>query len=344
MQGSVGIPQGLLYYKYGPAWTTFFERLGYSVVLSPSTNQSILARGVELGENELCLPVKLYFGHVAALDGKVDYIFVPRIVSVDRHEYTCPKLLALPDITKVHGFTSTLLAPTFNLRLGRKRLLEECYRFGRTLSDDPLRVATAVAAAFAELHAHEKRLHSGELLRLDPLPEPASGAVADRPLRIGVAGHAYNVYDPITSQDLLRRLNARGAEVITSDMVSPRDVDRAVADLPKALFWTYEKELVGAVRHWVKNDMVDGVIQMLSFSCGPDSFVQVLIEDSVHELAEGENGAKVPLMSLVIDEHTGAAGMVTRIDAFMDMLSRKPRLTTVAATEATTGTTPGAAA
>jgi predicted nucleotide-binding protein (sugar kinase/HSP70/actin superfamily) len=344
MLGSVGIPQGLLYYKYGPAWATFFERLGYSVILSPSTNRTILARGVELGENELCLPVKLYFGHVAALDGKVDYIFVPRIVSVDRHEYTCPKLLGLPDITKIHGFTSELLAPTFNLRLGRKRLLQECYRFGRTLSDEPVRVAAAVAGAFAELYAHEKRLRSGELLQLEPLPEPPPGAVVERPLRIGVAGHAYNVYDPITSQGLLRRLNARGAEVITSDMVSPRDVDRAVADLPKALFWTYEKELVGAVRHWIKNDMVDGVIQMLSFSCGPDSFIQVLIEDSVRELSHAENGEKVPLMPLVIDEHTGEAGMVTRIDAFMDMLARKPRVGTVARAEAAVGTTPGAAA
>lgn len=318
MPGTVGIPQSLLYYRYGPAWATFFEHLGYQVVVSPPTTEAVLARGVELGDNELCLPVKVFFGHVAALDGTVDCIFAPRIVAVDRHEYTCPKLLALPDITRVHGFTSTILGPTFNLRLGRVRLLKDCYRFGRTLSDDPVRVAGAVASAAKTLRAHNRRLLSGELLQLPRRPD--SSAKAGRPLRIGIAGHAYNVYDPMTSHDLLRRLNARGAEIITSDMVAPREIDRAVADLPQALFWTYEKELVGSVRHWVKHGMVDGVIQMLSFACGPDSFIQVLIEDSV---CDTPDGAKVPLMALVIDEHTGEAGMVTRIEAFMDMLARR---------------------
>ena len=93
---------------------------------------------------------------------------------------------------------------------------------------------------------------------------------------------------------------------------------RAVADVPKALFWTYEKEVYGAVRHWVDNRLVDGVIYMLSFSCGPDSFVQVLIEDAVHS-AE----IRVPLLSLVIDEHSGEAGFVTRLEAFLDMMSRR---------------------
>jgi predicted nucleotide-binding protein (sugar kinase/HSP70/actin superfamily) len=60
-------------------------------------------------------------------------------------------------------------------------------------------------------------------------------------------------------------------------------------------------------------------VYMLSFACGPDSFVQVLVEDAV---CEGD-GARVPLLSLVIDEHTGEAGFITRIEAFLDMLTRR---------------------
>lgn len=56
---------------------------------------------------------------------------------------------------------------------------------------------------------------------------------------------------------------------------------------------------------------------MISFPCGPDSIVRVLCEQENKRL-EG-----VPLLALVIDEHTGEGGFLTRIEAFVDMLWRK---------------------
>ena len=35
----------------------------------------------------------------------------------------------------------------------------------------------------------------------------------------------------------------------------------------------------------------------------------------------------MPLLNLTIDEHTGEAGFVTRLEAFVDMLFRKQRAT-----------------
>ena len=37
----------------------------------------------------------------------------------------------------------------------------------------------------------------------------------------------------------------------------------------------------------------------------------------------------VPIIHLTVDEHTGEAGFVTRLDAFVDMLIRKKRLNAV---------------
>ncbi|MHB1413345.1 MAG: 2-hydroxyacyl-CoA dehydratase, partial [Thermoleophilia bacterium] len=76
------------------------------------------------------------------------------------------------------------------------------------------------------------------------------------------------------------------------------------------------KEIMGAINHWTEQKKVDGVIYVLAFACGPDSLVQVLIEHRARQ-------HKVPLMSLTIDEHSGEAGLVTRIEAFVDMLMRK---------------------
>ncbi|MHA1717395.1 MAG: acyl-CoA dehydratase activase-related protein, partial [Promethearchaeota archaeon] len=56
----VGIPRSLLYFKFYPLWKTFLEELGAEIIVSPKTNKKIVERGVELGFNELCLPIKIY--------------------------------------------------------------------------------------------------------------------------------------------------------------------------------------------------------------------------------------------------------------------------------------------
>jgi predicted nucleotide-binding protein (sugar kinase/HSP70/actin superfamily) len=75
MPVKVGIPRALLYYYYYPLWKTFFEGLGAQVILSSPSTKGILTDGLRFAVDEICLPVKLAFGHVLDLIGKVDYIF-----------------------------------------------------------------------------------------------------------------------------------------------------------------------------------------------------------------------------------------------------------------------------
>ena len=59
---------------------------------------------------------------------------------------------------------------------------------------------------------------------------------------------------------------------------------------------------------------IDGAIQLSAFNCGCDSVIKEFI-------AEEFKQAKIPYLSLMIDEHTGEAGLLTRIEAFLDSLS-----------------------
>ncbi|MCG8532537.1 MAG: acyl-CoA dehydratase activase-related protein, partial [Desulfovibrionales bacterium] len=93
MVKTVGIPRCLFYYNYFPGWNEFFHGFGAKVILSPPTNKKILDLGVQQAVDEVCLPVKLFFGHVEILKKKVDYLFVPRIMSVTPKEWICPKFL-----------------------------------------------------------------------------------------------------------------------------------------------------------------------------------------------------------------------------------------------------------
>jgi predicted nucleotide-binding protein (sugar kinase/HSP70/actin superfamily) len=58
---------------------------------------------------------------------------------------------------------------------------------------------------------------------------------------------------------------------------------------------------------------VDGIIHITAFACGPDSIVDKYLEIEAKK-------RKIPYMSVTIDEHTGEAGMRTRLEAFLDML------------------------
>ena len=63
----IGIPRALMYHYYYPAWQAFFRELGQVVLLSPETNKEILDQGVKAAVDDICLPFKVYYGHVLSL-------------------------------------------------------------------------------------------------------------------------------------------------------------------------------------------------------------------------------------------------------------------------------------
>jgi len=316
----IGYPQALLYYKYFPLWETFFQRLGAEVVFSGPTNKQILSAGALEAENELCLPVKVFYGHLLSLADKVDTIFIPRFVSVEKSAYTCPKFLGLPDMARAADVElPPIIDPTINWKLGWRQYAKTVLELGKEFTGNRVKIAAAYQAGVKALQTYQERIRAGAT-PVDILEgkEPPRGAAT---LKIGLAGHPYNIYDRHTSMNLIKRLREMGAEVLTGEML-PFDVIEKEADtLPKQIFWTYEREVVGSVFHWSRNHSVDGIIYVLAFPCGPDSLIQTLME---HEMRR--EGSTVPMMSLVIDEHSAEAGFLTRIEAFVDMLVRKKKL------------------
>ena len=96
----IGMPRALLFHRYGPLWTTFFEALGREVVLSEPTDKGTVERGDALSNDECCLASKVYLGHVASLPDTdaCDAVFVPSIANVGLHRGFCTKFQALPDL------------------------------------------------------------------------------------------------------------------------------------------------------------------------------------------------------------------------------------------------------
>ena len=291
-------------------------QLGAEVTLSNPTSKKTVNVGTVFADNELCLPVKVFYGHLMDLKERVDAIFVPRIVSVVKNEYTCPKFLGLPDMSRALDDNMPEIIDTkIDMQTGWREYMKSVLELGSRFSSSRMKILGAYMNGVTALREYHHQMLSGktpiELLE-------GKDITVEKPrLKVGLAGHPYNIYDRYISMNLIKRLKSMGVDVVTAEMIPESVIELETSRLPKKLFWTYEKDVVGTVYHWANSKAVDGIIYVLSFACGPDSIVQVLLE---HELKKENN---VPMMPIVIDEHSAEAGMITRVEAFVDMLSRK---------------------
>ncbi|HHW13695.1 MAG TPA: hypothetical protein GXX28_02005, partial [Firmicutes bacterium] len=114
----VGVPRALLFWSYAPLWLSVLRRLGAEPVVSGATTRATLDAGVKLAVEEVCLPVKVFYGHCAALAAAgVEALFVPRLVAVEPRAYICPKFMGLPDMVRhALGGRSRVLSPVVDLR------------------------------------------------------------------------------------------------------------------------------------------------------------------------------------------------------------------------------------
>ena len=323
----IGIPRALLYYQYYPTWKTFFEELGAEVVVSPPTTQAMLSEGSSRVVADTCLPVKVFLGHILSLVKKCDYIFIPAVRSVKRKVYNCSKFLGLPDMTKaVIPELPPILEIDIDINRGKRELYQAIYRLGRRFTWNPFKVRQASMAAW-QAHQDYRRLMSSHGLTPPQAIEEVSGTAerqlekhSNHPIQatIAIIGHPYLLYDEYTNHCLIYRLEQAHNKVLTPEMLTTEELESATARLVGKAYWTYEEEVVGAGEHYLKSS-ADGVIGVMTFGCGPDSVMMDMVRKQANRLRT------TAFMSLTLEEHTAEAGVVTRLEAFLDMIHRRKR-------------------
>lgn len=306
----VGIPRSLLFYHFYPFWRTYLEELGCQVLVSPPTNRVILERGVELAHTDTCLPVKVAFGHVEHLKSRADYLFIPYMVRLEPRRWLCPKLIGFPDMLKATiPDLPPIFTPTLDVR--RRDPRRSYYEVGLELTRDGRKIRRAWETAEMAQKEFEE-----SLLRREPPSWLDRRRPSDGDLRFGVVSHPYITYDGFLNSGLLDLLEREGVTFSTTETVEPRTIDLLAATIRKRIYYTYGKSNVGAAFSFLKPGTVDGLIYLLSFSCGPDSLLKELIDGKA-------KSSPIPYMSLVLDEHSGTGGMQTRVEAFVDMVRRR---------------------
>lgn len=316
----IGIPRALMYYYYYPFWKTLFTELGCEVVISNETNTKIISEGCHATETEICVPIKIFNGHVAELlQTDVDYIFVPQMHMVS-HEYYCPKFLGLVELVK-YSFENDWNRFMFLYYDTKKDDLNSlnvhlplCTYLGvsRKQLKDALKKAVDKQSEFRKYNTSGYTVPEAYDILDGKTVEPHNDSSN---LTIALLGYVNNVYDPYVSMDTLKRLREMGVKVITFDMLPDEAVKKDKNNI-KEPFWIFARKIYNASKYLIKNGNIDGIIHLTAFGCGPDSIIGRLMEGDCDD-------ANVPFLTLRIDEHTGDNHTQTRLEAYIDMLKMR---------------------
>ena len=310
---SIGIPRALMvFYQQFPFWRTFFEQLGFTVVISKESDKLLVTQSIETMTTETCLPVELMHGHVLdLLDQDVDYIFLPFIVNGKQKEgnktqnCNCPWVQTYPFMIKaaMKGKIdeSKLLIPTLHFRFFEKALLVELTEyFSEKFGIDKDEIKKAVYAADEVQTSFEKQLVNFGKEVLETIPENARPVV--------LLGRPYNTTDQHLNLGLVEKLISQNVMPIPLDMLDLSTVN--IFTNYRNMYWPNGQKLIAAAQLVAKNDKLHAVY-ISNFRCGPDSFIW-------HYVTEELKGKT--FLHLEIDEHSADAGMITRIEAFLDSL------------------------
>jgi len=296
---TIGIPKALLYYKYGELWTTFFEELGCEIIISPNTSKKILEDGIKYSIDESCMAMKIYMGHIYYLIDKCDYILVPRIKCIKKKEKLCTNFSALYDLVN-NVFDKNLIH--YNVDVEHKE--DELYAFitmGLTLSFPYRKIVRAYKIA------KEKE----KFIKMRNIAKQKAIVASSNKIKILLAGHSYNLHDEFIGKQVIKVLEENNIEIIYSDKYDDKYLEKEFKKISPKNYWTYNKEIMAAISHY--QEVVDGIILITSFPCGPDSLSNEMILRNVN----------IPITNLIIDEASSDTGLLTRIESFIDILEER---------------------
>jgi predicted nucleotide-binding protein (sugar kinase/HSP70/actin superfamily) len=151
------------------------------------------------------------------------------------------------------------------------------------------------------------------------------------PLRIGLVGEIYTLLEPSSNMNIEETLGELGAEVEKSIRLTEWTNTNLILDMlrikgelkcrtaakPYLNYFVggHGLESVGETVLYA-NSGVDGVIHLAPFTCMPEIVAQSILP----RVSKEKN---IPVITMMLDEHSAEAGFRTRIEAFVDLLEKK---------------------
>lgn len=334
------------------------DDLGVEFIIPPKNNKKTLELGTKYAPELICFPMKLNLGnYIESIEKGADTIIVTGSSGPCRYGYFSE---AEKEILKDLGYDVEFVileAPDGDIkeflnRVSQVANTKNMIKIGKCMKNglQVLKKLDKFEEHVLKLRPYEK--HKGEIDKLyNELIENlenstgsqqmikyinnAQKAIEEVPidknrdvLKVGIVGEIYTIIDDYSNLDIGKKLNELGVEVHKSHTVSgwvlehllyksigssrEKDIHKAAKPYMDTMVGGHCRETIGNTVLYTEKGY-DGVIQIMPFTCMPE-----IVAMSV--LPQIQKDYDIPILTLIIDEMTGEAGYVTRLEAYIDLL------------------------
>ena len=337
-----------------------FQRLNIDFITPPLTNQHTLSLGVRYSPEGMCIPFKLTLGNlIEAAELGADTLLMPAGSGICRlgyytktqgqvlHElgynaeivcvgFSQRKLLGLLETIKrlSNNASWSKIISAFRFGLAKLNALDRIERVVQRVR--PLeRVKGTANTLFARAVKAIDQADSYDTLKAVPLEyidqlNQVSKDERAKPLVVGIIGEFYVLLEPFSNLDVEKELGKLGVEVrrtlFTSEwtkfslFLNPFGVNEKDR-IHKAALPYLKRDIGGEGWESVGEKVLhardyDGLVHLAPFTCMPEIVAQNIMPKTK------EN---IPVLTILCDEQLGKSGMLTRLEAFVDLLEHRRR-------------------
>ena len=346
------------------AWSAGLRKIGVEPYVQPYTSKKTLSLGTKNSPEAICLPYKLILGNfIEAIEGGADYVAMITSPGICRlGEYggniyeTLKDLgynanyieLSLYDgikglynfLREISGKNDPVLImrainitarkifaiDDLNTALSYYRAREIHFGDAEKNYKKALKIIDKVESTLDLKKAYKKALAEIEKTEIDENREV---------LYVDLTGEIYLVNDEFSNQFIERELGRMGVQTRRSltvgsflkDAIIPKAFQNKETHLQRAerMAKPYLMRDIGGDALECISDVVfadykgkDGIIHISPFTCMPE-----IMSQNIFPTIRGDHD--IPLLALIMDEQTGRAGYITRLEAFVDLMRRKKR-------------------
>ena len=345
-------------------WASIIKSLGGDVIVPPYTNKKTLSLGTKHSPEAICLPYKLVLGNfIEAIEKGADTVIMissPGICRLGEYGNTVKNVLrdlgykakymdldlykgfkamydCMIEITGVRNPIKIIKALNVGIRkvfvLDRLENKLSYYR-AREEQFGQAELAHTRGVKWVYEASTIKELKAAEKAAMDELAKTTINSEKEV-LHVDLTGEIFMVLDPFSNQNLERELGKLGVQTRRSltisswlkDAIIPKFFTDGETHLERSHRFArpYLSRDIGGDALESVSDVVsankkgtDGIIHISPFTCMPE----IVSQNIFPTMREDCN---IPILALIMDEQTGRAGFVTRLEAFVDLMRRRKR-------------------
>lgn len=339
-----------------------FDGLGIEYVLPPPSNKRALETGSLYSPEEICLPFKISLGnYIQSIEQGADTVIITGSCGPCRFgEYCEMQMKLLKKLGYDVDFIVLDVPKDIGVDEFLKRIGKIAQKSSRSGIDKLMALKNAlkvtklmdeIEAKAHEASGYEKnkgecagllKKCKKEMMECKSPKEMTERLVYYRdklknierdemknPIRVAIIGEIYTIIEPFSNlyiEDKLMEYGVSSKRRLTpswwvkNTMLSPTklnslDIKTASRNYLDLCIGGHARECVGEAV-LAQKEGFDGAIQIFPMGCMPEIVAKSILPSISKDL-------NFPIMTLVVDEMTGEAGYLTRIEAFLDLLERR---------------------